>query len=148
MDDKKEGTLESFRRVLKTPGKPLGKEFAVKATASLGYKMEDAPEGAEKTARLIGEFLGGVLTKYAPGPMALLFINDAHEKGKIDGRKENARNAVIKRHTGRNGSNEKRDQILALWASGKFKTKLACAEAASKELHVSLETARKHLRNR
>lgn len=60
---------------------------------------------------------------------------------------ENARRALEIRHNKPDGSRAKREQIRAIWASGKYSSRDACAEEEGAALGMSPSTARKALRN-
>jgi hypothetical protein len=57
-----------------------------------------------------------------------------------------ARTRAIKRHAGPGGSHEKRAEIQAKWASGKYSSRDVCAEQECAALNMSISTARKALR--
>ncbi|MFC4484544.1 hypothetical protein [Cupriavidus campinensis] len=50
-------------------------------------------------------------------------------------------------HSQRKGSREKAEAIRAAWATGKYKSRTECAARKHEDLAMSLETARKALRN-
>lgn len=56
------------------------------------------------------------------------------------------RKAANARHDLPGGARERQRQVLAMWATGKYRTKERCAEAASDALGMSFSTARKALR--
>lgn len=58
-----------------------------------------------------------------------------------------ARRRVEARHNKAGGSREKRESIRQIWASGKYDTKVRCAEEESAALGISIDTALKALRN-
>lgn len=60
---------------------------------------------------------------------------------------DNARSAANARHSMAGGSREKRQQIRAAWASGKFSSRDTCAEQECAAIDMSYSTARKALRN-
>jgi len=89
--------------------------------------------------------------------LALLRIGQIHVSASVEadfGRiAERARAAAIdrakhaanaKHETGR----EKKKDLLDVWGSGKYKTKQACAESEASRLFISVETARKWLREK
>lgn len=63
------------------------------------------------------------------------------EKSKI------GKNAADALHDKPGGSRSKSDEIRLIWATGKFTTRVRCAEEECAALGMSLETARKALRN-
>lgn len=52
-----------------------------------------------------------------------------------------------KLHSKPGGSRDKRSQIVAIWATGKYTTRSRCAEEECAELGMSYDAARKALRN-
>lgn len=60
--------------------------------------------------------------------------------------KANAKAAANARHAQPGGSREKHEQILAIWATGKYSSKDLCAEQECAALNMSFSTARKALR--
>jgi|WetSurMetagenome_2_1015567.scaffolds.fasta_scaffold01349_11 hypothetical protein len=71
----------------------------------------------------------------------LLMIAEKHFKT------ESGSNAANARHTQAGGSLDKQKQIRQLWASGKYSSRTVCAQKEHEKLGMSLETARKALRN-
>lgn len=71
----------------------------------------------------------------------LLMIAEKHFKT------ESGSNAAKARHTQAGGSLDKQEQIRKLWASGKYSSRTVCAQKEHENLGMSLETARKALRN-
>ncbi|GEM_PF-3740465 len=67
---------------------------------------------------------------------------EAQEKYKS----EKARGAAIARHSSPDGSHAKKDKLQAIWASGKYTSRDACAEQECGYLGVSFSTARRYLR--
>lgn len=55
--------------------------------------------------------------------------------------------AALSRHNKVGGSRDKRNQIRAAWATGKYSSRDICAEQECGALGISFSTARKHLRN-
>lgn len=49
------------------------------------------------------------------------------------------------RHNRKNGSRDKKSQLIEIWKSGKFETKTLCAEQEYENFEVSFDTARKWL---
>ena len=62
-------------------------------------------------------------------------------------RKKNAKGAADALHNKPGGSRDKREQIRAIWASGKYTTRDVCAEQECAALNMSFTTARKALKN-
>lgn len=62
-------------------------------------------------------------------------------------RKKNAKGAADALHNKPGGSRDKKQQIRAIWASGKYSSRTICAEQECAALGMSPETARKALRN-
>ncbi len=61
-------------------------------------------------------------------------------------KKAHARNAANARHSKPGGSREKKRQMCALWASGKYSTRDICAEQECAATGMSFSAARKALR--
>lgn len=61
-------------------------------------------------------------------------------------KKTHARNAANARHSAPGGSQEKKRQMCALWASGKYSSRDVCAEQECSAVGMSFSTARKALR--
>lgn len=62
-------------------------------------------------------------------------------------RKKNAKRAADALHNKPGGSRDKKEQIRAIWASGKYTFRDVCAEEECAALRMSFTTARKALRN-
>lgn len=62
-------------------------------------------------------------------------------------RKKNAKSAADALHNKPGGSRDKKRQIRAIWASGKYSSRTICAEQECAALNMSPDTARKALRN-
>lgn len=62
-------------------------------------------------------------------------------------RSEQARQAANALHSKVGGSIDKQNAIREIWASGKYTTRIRCAEEEFLELKMSFDTARKALRN-
>ena len=62
-------------------------------------------------------------------------------------RSKDGRRAAIARHSQPGGSRDKQAKIREIWASGKYRSKSKCAEDEHEELGMSLDTAKKALRN-
>ncbi|CAM2187675.1 hypothetical protein BC2230_50419 [Burkholderia cepacia] len=58
-----------------------------------------------------------------------------------------ARRAANAKHRKPGGSHDKRAQLQAIWASGKYSSRTICAEQECAALGMSFDTARKALRN-
>lgn len=61
---------------------------------------------------------------------------------------EQSKRAAIEGHSQPNGTYDKQNKIRAAWATGKYPTKTKCAEMEHERIGMSLESARKALRNR
>lgn len=62
-------------------------------------------------------------------------------------RKAQAREAINARHDKEGGSRDRKAELLAIWATGKYSTKDICAQQENEALGVSQGTALKYLRN-
>lgn len=60
---------------------------------------------------------------------------------------DSARRAANAKHRKPGGSHDKRAQLQAIWASGKYTSRTICAEQECAALGMSFDTARKALRN-
>ena len=60
---------------------------------------------------------------------------------------DSARRAANAKHRKPGGSHDKRAQLRAIWASGKYTSRTICAEQECAALGMSFDTARKALRN-
>ncbi|MFO1262703.1 MAG: hypothetical protein U1E84_05075 [Rhodoferax sp.] len=69
------------------------------------------------------------------------------EVGTPEWRKQNAQAAASARHSQPGGSRDKQNQIRAIWASGKYKTRDICAEQECAALNMSIKSARNALVN-
>lgn len=69
------------------------------------------------------------------------------EVGSPEWRSQNARNAANKLHDQPGGSRDKRRQMLAIWATGKYTAKDICAEQECAALDMSFTAARNALIN-
>lgn len=55
--------------------------------------------------------------------------------------------AADMRHDQPSGSRDKRERIREFWATGRYKSRNQCAEKCAEKIGMSIETARKALRN-
>ena len=69
------------------------------------------------------------------------------EIGSPEWRSQNARKAANARHAQPGGSRDKQQRICAIWATGKYKTRVKCAEQEREKLGMSYSAARKALTN-
>ena len=69
------------------------------------------------------------------------------EVGSPEWRSQNARNAANARHDQAGGTRDKQQRIRDIWATGKYKTRVQCAEQEHEKLGMSLSAALKALRN-
>ena len=61
---------------------------------------------------------------------------------------ERGRKAANARHSQSGGTRAKHDELTRVWLSGKYKTKIACADAESTKLGIARSTALRILRNK
>jgi hypothetical protein len=74
-------------------------------------------------------------------------IKEALKSGRKQERTERAKLAANTRHSKPGGSRDKRAQIRAIWATGKYSSRDRCAEEECAGLDMSFSAARKALRN-
>lgn len=78
----------------------------------------------------------------SPEALAVLMLVAVGEANKSRSKK-----AADKGHERQDGSRDKKKQIREIWASGKYITKVLCAEEEYLSLEVSFDKARRDLRN-
>lgn len=130
------------------------------AEADVGYEMLKVQHDFVMATNLqLLEALGAQIKEIPGSTQAqvgevneLTSVNESLEKMRQLGHVEaaykghhRAKQAVEAKHNKPGGSREKRNKIRAIWASGKYSTRLICAEEEYDALGMSFDTARKAL---
>jgi len=120
---------------------------------TLNFKKEtlDAIVSADKESTRILEMMQNStlqeLFNMEPIQVTGRVLLDICVKLNKDFRTKAATKAVNWRHNKPGGSVDKKEQIRAIWATGKYSTRDICAEEEHDALGMSFATARKALRN-
>lgn len=98
-------------------------------------------EDSQLHTKYAGEGLNKTTAELILDLMAMIWDGDGKKRHEI------AKHAAKFRHSQPGGSHDKQAQIRVIWKSGKYKTKIKCATDECENIGMSLETAKKALRN-
>jgi len=116
----------------------------LKSDAALSDIHKIEPVSGSVLMMVLSSFNDEFKLKYRKGLREML---RKHRKNAAIKKSLIARNAVNSRHDKPGGSREKREQLVAIWRSGKYTTKEKCAYQEHEGLGMSYEWAKKALRN-
>jgi len=130
-------------------GRAMGIPLSPKQADEYGQYMENAIANFDAESLFIALEKADIAgwTRYVqdhpptPEALAVLMLVAVGEANKSRSKK-----AADKGHDKPDGSRDKKQQIRDIWASGKYKTKVLCAEEEYLALEVSFEKARRDLR--
>jgi hypothetical protein len=141
-------------------------DISLLQATGIGYVLDEQQANREWQAASLNErwvafgihvfcriIAGGTTTEEEPfylfrlaSEMAGVLSSGGIEQTRDNSVVDNARSAADARHSMPGGSREKRRQIIAAWASGKYSSRDICAEQECAALGMSFSTARKALR--